>query len=288
MLAGLATGSSSPLRARRDFAESDALVGRKLACRRRGLRPIVCVGELLADRERHAEECRGQLTGALVGHDPRSSSPRHRHRLRAGLGDRHRPHGLRRGCRRHGRRDPRDAPQQRLGSRADAVPSSMAGPARARASASSWPSRHRRSPRRGASLKPDEMAGMVAGRPSPRQPVAPRPDSASGVDHAQPRPSAPRESTWNKENRFTGWTDSTCRRRASSRPRGGPVLREGRSARRRPHVRPEAGDRSSGSPRRARPDVVPRAQHMAPQRAALRRLQGLTRRDGGPVRRGAG
>jgi triosephosphate isomerase len=73
MLAGLATwvivGHSER---RRDFAESDALIGRKLArAVEAGLRPILCVGEQLADREagEQVEVVRRQLAGALAGHD---------------------------------------------------------------------------------------------------------------------------------------------------------------------------------------------------------------------------
>jgi len=74
MLAGLAKwvilGHSER---RRDFAESDALIGRKL--RRAvdaGLRPILCVGEQLAEREsgQAVAVVEGQLEGALAGHDP--------------------------------------------------------------------------------------------------------------------------------------------------------------------------------------------------------------------------
>jgi triosephosphate isomerase len=74
MLAGLATwvilGHSER---RRDFAESDALIGKKLGrAIAGGLRPIVCVGELLADREAGRAEAvvAAQLTGLLDGHDP--------------------------------------------------------------------------------------------------------------------------------------------------------------------------------------------------------------------------
>jgi triosephosphate isomerase len=73
MLAGLATwvilGHSER---RRDFAESDALIGRKLArAVDAGLRPILCVGEQLEDREAgHATDVVDeQLAGALEGHD---------------------------------------------------------------------------------------------------------------------------------------------------------------------------------------------------------------------------
>jgi triosephosphate isomerase len=74
MLAGLATwvilGHSER---RRDAAESDALIGRKLGrAVDAGLRPILCVGEQLAEREAgHAQDVvAGQLLGALAGHDP--------------------------------------------------------------------------------------------------------------------------------------------------------------------------------------------------------------------------
>jgi triosephosphate isomerase len=74
MLAGLATwvilGHSER---RRDAAESDALIGRKLGrAVEAGLRPILCVGEQLAEREagRAADVVAGQLAGALAGHDP--------------------------------------------------------------------------------------------------------------------------------------------------------------------------------------------------------------------------
>jgi len=74
MLSGLATwviiGHSER---RRDAGETDALVGRKLArAVASGLRPIMCVGELLAEREsgRAIEVVAGQLKGALEGKDP--------------------------------------------------------------------------------------------------------------------------------------------------------------------------------------------------------------------------
>ena len=74
MLAGLATwvilGHSER---RRDANEGDALIGRKLArAVEAGLRPILCVGEQLADREagRETDVVDEQLAGALEGHDP--------------------------------------------------------------------------------------------------------------------------------------------------------------------------------------------------------------------------
>jgi triosephosphate isomerase len=58
---------------RRDQAETDAVIGRKLVrCREHDLRPILCVGETLAEREAGAAETvvRGQLAGALDIVDP--------------------------------------------------------------------------------------------------------------------------------------------------------------------------------------------------------------------------
>jgi triosephosphate isomerase len=72
-LAGLATwvilGHSER---RRDAMESDELIGKKLArAISSGLRPILCVGELLAEREsgRAVEVVATQLRGALAGKD---------------------------------------------------------------------------------------------------------------------------------------------------------------------------------------------------------------------------
>ena len=53
---------------RRDQGETDALIGRKLArCLETGLRPILCVGEVLAEREAGRAEAvvRAQVAGAL-------------------------------------------------------------------------------------------------------------------------------------------------------------------------------------------------------------------------------
>jgi triosephosphate isomerase (TIM) len=69
MLAGLATWSIvGHSERRRDQGETDELIGRKLVrCAEAGLRPILCVGEQLDEREAgHAESTvRRQLTGAL-------------------------------------------------------------------------------------------------------------------------------------------------------------------------------------------------------------------------------
>ncbi|MEO5941573.1 MAG: triose-phosphate isomerase, partial [Candidatus Limnocylindrales bacterium] len=74
MLAGLAewviVGHSER---RRDHAETDERIGRKLArAVEAGLRPILCVGEQLADRDagRAVAVVDAQLDGALAGHEP--------------------------------------------------------------------------------------------------------------------------------------------------------------------------------------------------------------------------
>ncbi len=73
MLAGLATWVILGHSERRAyFGETDELVGRKLdRAIAAGLRPILCVGEVLADREagREAAVVDGQLRGALEGRD---------------------------------------------------------------------------------------------------------------------------------------------------------------------------------------------------------------------------
>jgi triosephosphate isomerase (TIM) len=74
MLAGLATwvilGHSER---RAQFAETDDLIGRKLdRAVAAGLRPILCVGEVLEEREagRELAVVEGQLRGSLDGRDP--------------------------------------------------------------------------------------------------------------------------------------------------------------------------------------------------------------------------
>jgi triosephosphate isomerase len=78
MLVGLATwvivGHSER---RRDAAETDALIGRKLArVLEAGLRPILCVGEQLAEREagQAIAVVETQLRGALADHDPAATA----------------------------------------------------------------------------------------------------------------------------------------------------------------------------------------------------------------------
>ena len=74
MLAGLATwvilGHSER---RRDAGETDELIGRKIGrAVEAGLRPILCVGEDLAQREAGGQDAvvQRQLSGALAGHRP--------------------------------------------------------------------------------------------------------------------------------------------------------------------------------------------------------------------------
>jgi triosephosphate isomerase len=73
MLAGLASWVILGHSERRAyFAETDELIGKKLdRAVAAGLRPILCVGELLADREagRAEQVVHGQLAGALGGRD---------------------------------------------------------------------------------------------------------------------------------------------------------------------------------------------------------------------------
>jgi triosephosphate isomerase len=75
MLAGLATWSIvGHSERRRDQDESDTQVGLKLVrCAEAGLRPILCVGEQLEDRESGDAEAvvRGQLAGALLTAQPK-------------------------------------------------------------------------------------------------------------------------------------------------------------------------------------------------------------------------
>ncbi len=95
MLAGLASwvivGHSER---RRDAGETDELIGRKLVrAREAGLRPILCVGEQLAEREAGRAEAvvDGQLRGALGGAEAgRGGAHGPGHRVRAGVGDRDR------------------------------------------------------------------------------------------------------------------------------------------------------------------------------------------------------
>jgi triosephosphate isomerase len=74
MLAGLAGWAIvGHCERRRDHDETDERIGRKVArCVETGIRPILCVGEQLEDRDAgHATDVvHGQLAGALFDHDP--------------------------------------------------------------------------------------------------------------------------------------------------------------------------------------------------------------------------
>ena len=78
---------------RRLFGDTDELVNRRLiAALGAKLTPIVCIGETLEEREgsQTLERARSADQGGARQHDRRADRlPRHR--LRAGLGDRHRP-----------------------------------------------------------------------------------------------------------------------------------------------------------------------------------------------------
>ena len=96
MLVGLATwvivGHSER---RRDAGETDELIDRKLLrALEPGLRPILCVGEQLADRDAGRETKVVEAPAARLSRrpsTPRARRRRARRRVRAGLGDRHRP-----------------------------------------------------------------------------------------------------------------------------------------------------------------------------------------------------
>ena len=170
MLAGLATwvivGHSER---RRDAGETDELIGRKLGrAIEAGLRPILCVGEQLAEREAGDAGRRRPTPAARRAREPRPGAARARPAWSSPTS--------------------RSGRSARAATRAAATrrrwptrsgPSSLTGLGRAAArrpsrsctaaasprptSPSSWPSR--RSTARssaGASLKPDEMAGIVA------------------------------------------------------------------------------------------------------------------------------
>ena len=169
MLDGLATWVILGHSERRAyFGETDELIGRKLdRAVAGGLRPILCVGEVLADREagRETEVVDAQLAGRPRGprhrrrSPPRASSSRTSRCGRSGPGATPAGRTRRRWPTRSGRASGRSAGATPPTTR----PSSTAGASRPRTSRSSSPS-----PAidgalvGGASLKPDEIAGIVA------------------------------------------------------------------------------------------------------------------------------
>ena len=170
---------------RRDQGETDALIGRKLLrCAEAGLRPILCVGEQL-DGARGRPR-RGDRPGAARGDAATSRAAAASgmpdgpgHRVRAGVGDRHRPDRPRRRRGGDGRGHPRRAaPSSACPTRGRARPVLYGGSVTSAAIGEFLDE-----PAidgalvGGASLKVDEMAGIVAraaadGR---RRATAPRP-----------------------------------------------------------------------------------------------------------------
>ena len=100
------------------------------------------------------------------------------------------------------------------------------------------------------------------------------------------------ESTWNLENRFTGWTDVdlTPKGVAEAHEAARLLMEAGLHLRRGLHLAAEARHpHPVDRPGRHGPDVDPRPSELAPQRAALRRPAGPEQGgDGGEVRRRAG
>ena len=168
MLAGLATwviiGHSER---RRDAGETDELIGRKLGrAVGAGLRPILCVGEQLGRPRggpgdgRRRRAAGGRARGAR---GDRAGRRRPGHRLRAGLGDRHGAQRARLGRLGDGGRDPFDARAPRLGQPRRDVPVLYGGSVTS-ANIDEFFSEPAIDGALvgGASLKPDEMAGIVA------------------------------------------------------------------------------------------------------------------------------
>jgi len=75
------------------------------------------------------------------------------------------------------------------------------------------------------------------------------------------------ESTWNQENRFTGWTDVICPRRAGRRPRPAPALKTGATSSTWRTLGAQRAIRTLGACSTAGLDVDSRAPVMATQRA---------------------
>ena len=195
MLAGLATwvilGHSER---RAPFAETDELIGRKLdRAVDAGLRPILCVGEVLAEREAGREtdgRRRPAARGARRARPRGARRGRARDRLRAGVGDRDRAERPRRRRGGDGRRDPGPRSTGWAGAPWRARrPSCTAAASRPRTS-----SEFLAEPAidgalvGGASLKPDEMAGIVARAGITARHAGSPGDGGLGDQAARPRP----------------------------------------------------------------------------------------------------
>ncbi len=147
------------------FGETDEMVNRKVAAiQAHGMTPIMCCGETLDEREAGETEAKvlGQIEAGLAGRTQRAGR-RARHRLRADLGDRHRPDGDGRGRPGGVRGDPRQGraswPATR---RADAVRIQYGGSVKAANAAELMAQPDIDGALvGGASLDPDEFARIV-------------------------------------------------------------------------------------------------------------------------------
>ena len=93
------------------FGETDEMVAKKVrAVLGAGMAPVVCVGETLDERDAGTTDDQGVGPGPGRAHRPAPRRPAPlRRRLRADLGDRHRPQRHPRGRQRDNRDDPRQA-----------------------------------------------------------------------------------------------------------------------------------------------------------------------------------
>ena len=126
---------------RQFFGETDETVNRRVkAALAHGLKPIICVGETLEQRQagETADVLVRQTRGGLDGVDVGAGL---RHRLRAGLGDRHRPRRRRRDGGGGDRAHPRTPCARSPATSPTTCASSTAAPSRRTTSPSSWRSR---------------------------------------------------------------------------------------------------------------------------------------------------
>ena len=147
---------------RQYFAETDEIVNKKLhTALKHGIVPIVCVGEVLAEREagKTASVLQTQVTGAFAGITPEAAAP-DRDCVRASVGHRHGQNGNAGDCRRrpqnHSRRSGQVAGSERGCGHAHSLRRQRKARQRDRADR---PGRDRRSP--GRRRKPE--AGFLCG-----------------------------------------------------------------------------------------------------------------------------
>ena len=261
--------------------------------------PIVSIEDGLAEGDWSGWKT---LTSALGG----ARAARRRRRVRDEPGD---PRARHRG--RHRQRAAGQAESDRHGHRNArrrctwrARPATHRSSRTARAKPRTRPSPTSRSARRPDRSRPDRPAGPIASASttscsaSKKSSAPAREVRRDGAPSEQSRHMIKLvllrhgESTWNKENRFTGWTTSTCRNGAApKREEAGRLLREGgftfdvaftsvlKRAIRTLWIALDALDLM----------WIPVVEELAAQRAALRRAAGTEQgRDGGEARRGAG